>query len=728
MRRGREWLGWRTVRSEPVRALLNSAVRGVGTASRTCGAGLVVLTLALGLAPRAGLAQTPAQPTAAPVAAPVPVPVQDFFAKPDMEEPRLSPTGRYLSVLRADKGGRNSLVVLDLQDMGQSKALVGYSEFDIFNVRWVGDDHLIYSLTDRALAAAEFDFGPGLFSIDRTGGTPRELIRQRFSFGIQTVANGIDRRLDADHTLLAVPQDGSGEIILGKMFRGAGDFITLEPLRLHVRSLLTRTIKHGGPGTVNRWLFDAAGEPRLATVLTPGRVKIHWRAPGTEQWQLIQDADRLNVPWTPYAVDAAGTLYVTHSPGTEGLAVLSRFDFASKDVAATATVEVPGFDFDGGLVSERHGGRTLGVRAMTDGEITIWTDPTMKALQEQIDQRLPGRVNRLSCRRCDDKGRVVLVESFSDRDPGQYFLWQDAQQRLQRLGRVLPGINPAQMAPLALQRITARDGRDLPVWITLPQRLPGAPPPPAVVLVHGGPHVRGVIWEWHALPQFLASRGYAVIEPEFRGSEGYGQAHFRAGWKQWGQAMQNDIADSLQWAVTKGYADGARICIMGASYGGYATLMGLVRHPELFRCGIAAMAVTDLTRIVEGSWWWQDDISKEGRRYDLPAMVGDPKSPADAAMLKANSPVLLAQRIQAPVMLVHGEKDERVPLVHALEMRKALRAAGKEPEWLVFDREGHGWYKPENELTYARRVEAFLAKHLLAPAGQAAAQGVPTNK
>jgi dipeptidyl aminopeptidase/acylaminoacyl peptidase len=176
------------------------------------------------------------------------------------------------------------------------------------------------------------------------------------------------------------------------------------------------------------------------------------------------------------------------------------------------------------------------------------------------------------------------------------------------------------------------------------------------------------------------------------------------------------VADAVLWAAREKRVDPGRVCVAGASYGGYATLMGLVRHPELYRCGIAAMAVTDLMRFVEGSWFWRDDIADEGRNFELRQMVGD--ATADAAMLRANSPVLLAERIRAPVLLVHGEQDLRVPFVHAKDMRSALQKAGKEPEWLVFEGEGHGWRKLENQHLYARRIEAFLERHLKAARDQ----------
>jgi dipeptidyl aminopeptidase/acylaminoacyl peptidase len=232
-----------------------------------------------------------------------------------------------------------------------------------------------------------------------------------------------------------------------------------------------------------------------------------------------------------------------------------------------------------------------------------------------------------------------------------------------------------------------------------------------VVLVHGGPWARGGHWRWSATEQFLASRGYVVISPEFRGSSGYGRAHLEAGFKQWGRAMQDDVADALLWAQSQGIAD-KRACIAGASYGGYSTLMGLVRHPELYRCGIAWVAVTDPFLLLEGSFWVRDDINDAGRRYSLPQMVGDAK--ADFEMLTAVSPLAQAERIRAPLFLAFGDSDLRVPLAHGKRLRDAMRKAGAEPEWITYPNEAHSWRLPETHIDFANRMEKFLAQHLLA--------------
>jgi dipeptidyl aminopeptidase/acylaminoacyl peptidase len=229
-----------------------------------------------------------------------------------------------------------------------------------------------------------------------------------------------------------------------------------------------------------------------------------------------------------------------------------------------------------------------------------------------------------------------------------------------------------------------------------------------VVLVHGGPWSRSGAWGWRAEAQFLASRGWVVIEPQFRGSTGYGRAHLEAGWRQWGRAMQDDLADAVGWAVARGWVDPKRVCIAGGSYGGYAALMGLVRDPQLYRCGAAWMAVTDPRLLFR--WSFGVDVSDEVRQYGLPTLIGDPV--ADAARLAEVAPVEQAGRIAAPLLLAFGGNDRRVPIEHGERMRAALRAAGHEPEYVVYAEEGHGWLKLDNRLDFYRRLERFLAEHL----------------
>ncbi len=242
------------------------------------------------------------------------VPVENFFGRTEMASLSLSPSGRHLAYLRTLPSGRNALLTLDLQNPQKPVALATFSDADVFGVRWVGDDFLVFSLTDDEAGSGASDFAPGLYSVARSGGETLGLVRTRKQFVVDGTFARHDRRLEHNHCLLQVPQDNSGEVIVGQLERGAGALTTVAPLRLHVHTQRTRKLElAGAPSGVNQWLFDGLGQPRVALVAVPGRVQVHWRAPASAEWKRILDADRLHMPWRPVAVDAAGALYVVHA-------------------------------------------------------------------------------------------------------------------------------------------------------------------------------------------------------------------------------------------------------------------------------------------------------------------------------------------------------------------------------------------------------------------------------
>jgi acetyl esterase/lipase len=552
-----------------------------------------------------------------------------------------------------------------------------------------------------------------LYAVNIDGSEPLQLVR-RTGQPLIREASMRSAVLDWNHVLLHAPQQQDGvtadEIILGRYELSGREVKSIMPLWINTKTGRTRRVAtENAPDGAMNWWFDSQGRPRALLARGKGRQSLWWRDAVAGTWRQLIEAGALSLPMGVHSVDDDGTLYVTRNEGPHQYRVLSTFDFERMRPSKEPLVRTPGFDFTGTLLRDRAGAAPLGVRVVTDAEDTVWFDPEMKRLQQEIDARFPGKISRLSCRRCGQPDMTVLVRVFSDRDPGQLWLYEAGSKRWTAVALALRSIDPRRMASVAFERIAARDGRDLPVWLTLPQGMVKGQPRPAVVLVHGGPWARGGHWRWQPMEQFLASRGYVVISPEFRGSTGYGQAHYRAGWKQFGQAMQDDVADALLWAQEQGYADG-RACIAGASYGGYATLMGLARHGELYRCGVAWVALTDLPLYVQGSWWIDDDISSEGRRFRLPELVGD--SDKDADMLREQSPVTQAARIKAPLLLGYGEADLRIPLAHGKRMRAALITAGNPPEWVSYPDEGHSWRRVETLSDFARRMEGFLARHL----------------
>jgi acetyl esterase/lipase len=704
--------------------LINKTGSGWKAGGRVRAGMLLAAALLTGMAGVGGASAQPAEASGVAEAAPskaAPIPAATFFQHPSVLKAQLSPSGKRVAISTSRGSPRVGLAVLELEPQPKARRVALFADADITSFQWVGEDWLVFRVHDLQEGSGEdYRLAPGLYAAKADGSLLHHLVRRRGQ-PLLREGGGLARRepLEWNHVLLSVPERGtrsdSPEIVIGEMVFKHGEIEHIRPLWLNIATGRTRHLPLGEspPYAVEQWLFDTQAQPRFALSQVEDRYHYHWRDEAG-RWRELAQGSLLKQPFQARAVDDAGNLYVSRPLGARGDRALFRYDFEAGKTAPEPLVSTPGFDFSGALLTEpSRSGQALGVRVETDAETTVWFHPALKALQAEADARMPGRVNTLSCRRCGEADMVVLVHSHSDRDPGQYWLYQAESQRWQPVSRVMEGIDPRRSAAVDFQRIKARDGRDLPVWLTLPQGVAPGRPAPAVVMVHGGPWVRGGHWRWQAEEQFLASRGYLVISPEFRGSTGYGAAHFRAGWKQWGRAMQDDVADALLWARQQGLADPERACIAGASYGGYATLMGLIRHPELYRCGIAWVAVTDPFLYLEGSWRVRDDVSDTGRRYVLPEMVGDAQQ--DAALLREVSPVLQAGKIQAPLMLAFGREDLRVPLAHGERLREALQAAGREPEWVVYAGEGHGWRKPENRVDFAQRLERFLARHLGTP-------------
>ncbi len=603
------------------------------------------------------------------------VPLEHFFKDPDIVNVALSPSGQKIAITTNRGGERIGLFVYDMTGQGSMQRVAQFSSVDISSFNWVGNDRLLFSVMDYSGGLGRPDGAWGLYSVKATGQDIKELVNRRAPMVVDSNRNS--KSLDWNHVLLNVP--------LSK------------------------------ENTTN-WIFDQSGNPRVAFTQEGANVKALWKKDKDSEWTPLVDGSIRGLPFTPISVDESGTLYVTRSEGKEGYRVLTKYNQESKTADVKTIIKTPGFDFQGGLFHDGNNGNSLGIRVVTDAETSIWFTEERRQFQAMVDKQFSGKINRISCVKCSTEDEVALVFSYSDVDPGSYWIYRAKPEtdkpKFLLIGKIRAQVDPRKMASLDIHRIKARDGREIPVWLTTPNGAVQGKPLPTVVLVHGGPWVRGVTWRWNPLTQFLASRGYLVIEPEFRGSAGYGRDHEKAGYKQYGQAMQNDVADALIWAQSKGLASN-KSCIAGASYGGYSTFMGLIRNPELFSCGIAWVALADLNLYIQGSSWITDDISETARNASLPEMVGDVEK--DSEMLAANSPILNASKLKAPLLMAYGEADLRVPLAHGERMRDALIKAGNPPEWVVYYGEGHGWALQKTKLDFYGRMEKLLKKSLLSP-------------
>ncbi|MBC8055842.1 MAG: S9 family peptidase [Rhizobiales bacterium] len=635
-----------------------------------------------------------------------PVPVADFFRRAEFVDMVMSPNGRAVAALGLGKSGRVGLVILDLDDMSKSKNIASFSDTDVARVRWVNDDRLIFSVTDRKLEYGD-RLGNGLFAINRDGSdAPRMLIRREWR-SISSATNIVDRSLAPDHTLRSVLRDGSADILIERRAYDA-DYqplgVTL--IRLDTRNGLAVNLSQGDPDHVFAYASDSKGRPRAAVTYWADKATLYWKPAADKPWSLLNSyANALQGGWpSPVWVDSDDRLYlVGNAADGRDTEALIRIDMRDENRTVTPVVSLDGYDFTGALLTDTKN-ELKGVTYLNDARGTHWFDPRIAQIQKQVDALLPTTGNLLDCGDCDNPTRV-LVKSASDRQPTVFQLLDPKAGTLQVLAGSRPWVKPATMAQRDLVRIQARDGLNIPVHVTRPKDQQG--PAAMVVLVHGGPWVRGGEWKWDAESQFLASRGYVVIEPEFRGSTGFGDKLYRAGFKQWGLAMQDDIADATQWAVKQGHADPKRVCIAGAEYGGYATLMGLIRYPELYRCGVEWLGVTDIELMYSINW---SDASEIWKRYGMPALIGDRVK--DAAQLAATSPIKLAGKLTQPLLMAYGGADRRVPIEHGIKMRDALRGHNKQVEWIDYPSEGHGWSLQANDIDFWTRVEKFLARNL----------------
>ena len=667
------------------------------------------------LALAAGLTLIAAQPaTAADSAAPVaastpgtgtasPPPVAAFFKPPRFGVAELSPDGQRVAFTSpGGNGDRLRLAVLDLAS-GKATVAVGLDEADIDRIEWVNNHRLVFTAADHGVAWGKRDSAPGLFAVEADGSGFRRLVHRQAPGFLRT--DEWDKLLPWNTFLLGVPAIGGGNDVWvlhpEEIDEKHADFIELQ--RLDTSTGRARSVD--APPHGSHWVFDPQDRLRAVTVQRDGRTRVLARAAGTTEWTTLSEFDTWGDEdgFSPLMVDEQDRLLVLSTHGRNTRALFA-YDLRQRALAPAPLLASPDYDLSPEPVWRQ--GRVVGWRLHVDARVTQWSAPDLVALQQQIDQRLPSTSNELQVAR-EGEGRWTLVHAASDRVPGQWLVHDGKTGQMTRLGNVQPGIDPKTQGTMALVHYKARDGLDIPAWLTLPPGPAGAKRP-LVVLVHGGPWVRGGDWLWDPQVQFLATRGYAVLEPEFRGSTGFGSRLELAGWKQWGLAMDDDLIDGVRWAVAQGHADADRVCVMGASYGGYATLMSLILHPEVWRCGVAWAAVTDIDLMYSAGW---SDLNDTWKRHGMPQLIGDRVK--DAAQLAATSPLKQAARLKTPLLLAHGTADHRVPIEHAERFRDALdRRQREQLTWLRYDDEGHGWDTQATNLAFWGQVEGFLKQHL----------------
>jgi len=455
------------------------------------------------------------------------------------------------------------------------------------------------------------------------------------------------------------------------------------------------------------WLIDRRGVVRMARTYHEGREKIWYRDGAEDPWRLLEDAEEGELKFYPIGFDYDDrTLYVAAYGDGDKLAIHGY------DLAANRLGERLARHLDVDMVSllfNRARRKLLGFKYNAERPGVVWADEQMARVQQMVNAALPNTVNDLDP--AEDNPNRVLVTAYSDVAPPTYYLFDAEKRTLQRFSSSRPWIKPGDMSERKFVRYKARDGLEIPAFLTIPKGSSGKQLP-LVIDIHGGPWIYKQSFGFNLTAQFLASRGYAVLQPDFRGTFGYGKRHYKSSFGQWGFTMQDDITDGVEWLIGQGIADKSRVCLFGTSYGGYSALWGLMKTPELYRCGIAGFALTDIAFYFDFNRWdWSRAVWAS---YGAKTMIGDPDR--DAAKFQSVSPVAQTERLKAPVLLAFGGFDQRVPIKNGNALRSALDRYGKKYEWVVYPQEGHGLRDDKNRFDFYRRVEVFLQQHLSDPA------------
>lgn len=632
------------------------------------------------------------------LAAAQPPPIERFTEFPRFEDLKVSPSGTHLGFVQ-QTSEFEAIAVLRMRDM----ALTAHTQFGrligIEDFIWANDSRLLLSPTRRFPGFIDFRTPTGeILGIDADGKKAQLL----FGFGAGESQPGrIQRRepvYSAAEVIDPLPGDPGAVLIQTVGYGIEGEYNSVHNMDVRdgrVRKLVTSPVRNGS------FLTDV--DHRVALVSgrdSEGNHQVHYRDPDKNSWELkFSSALDEGSAWPVARADAPGSFYVLDdrdeptrgvflwTPATGERRLLFRHPVADLALAG---------------VDPR--GRAWGFRYV-DHYPEYWYPDREHPLARAhlwLRQNFPG--HDVSITSQTDDMRLLVAAVSGPRAPTVFFVVDVHEQALLHKLKSRPDLEAGDLAPVYPIEVTVRDGLKVRGYLTLSEATRGRQLP-MVVMVHGGPHGVYDGYGFDPVAQLFASRGYAVLQVNYRGSGGRGRAFERAGFGKWGREMQDDVTDAVRWAVQDGVADPRRICIYGESYGAYAALTGAFREPDLFRCAIGMAGVYDLPLLFE-----RGDIQtvRSGVNY-LKLAVG-----TDEEELRRRSPVHNADKIRAPVLLLHGKLDERALFEHATRMRKALERAGNPPEWSTEWGEGHGFLDERNRKAAYGLILDFLGRHLRA--------------
>jgi dipeptidyl aminopeptidase/acylaminoacyl peptidase len=617
------------------------------------------------------------------------IPVETFARYPSLSDPQLSPDGKYIAVRTDDNDtSEHALVVYKVEDMQTPVSVLRMPKFQIpLDITWVSPTRLVVAKGKEAGSLDKPAFYGELLATDYDG-KHQDYIFGYDTLGTRSATRSTDRgwgyivgrpqQANGHFYMMAEPWDNRGHYSLYDVDATTssrkliGD-IGVSGMNFMIGADGLAHFAYGDDDSYDYVVYHREGS---------GWSKLSIGNSGFEPLYFTPDNKRI---YASYSANGGPESLVEQDENGADRKVLAKDDFS--DISLVQWTANPKQPFATAPAT--------GIPKVT------YIDPNSATakLHMALAQKFSGYVDFV---KFSEDGTVLLFKVSSDRDPGTYYLLDTHSYKVRKLFAIEPWVDPARMAERRSMRFKASDGMELEAILTVPHGS-NEIDLPMVLLPHGGPHGVSDDWFYNRNAQFLASRGYLVLQVNYRGSEGRGRNFTGAGYQQWGTRIQQDLIDGVKWAISENYADPKRVCVFGGSFGGYSAMMTTIRAPGLFKCAVGYAGIYDLQMMYS-----KGDIQdhKGGRSY-LSTAIGK-----DDADLAANSPDKLADKINVPVLLVHGEDDQRAPFSQAKAMRAALEAAHKPYEWLSKPGEGHGFYDEKNNVEFYNLLAAFLAKNI----------------
>ena len=603
----------------------------------------------------------------------------------------LSPSGARLAIVH-HLAGRQELQIVNAETLERSGRYSVPINLTVDWIEWAGEEKVIYLLS-------QFQYWFG---------TPVRFSR----IYVRDIGTGeswpldVDSRLSWGGEVLHVDADGKTALVsVQDKLRNTPSVFRYE---LKKGGAVDRVVKH--KGGVWDWYADNDGVVRLGMGWKGRRLRVYYREDEGSKFRLVgklKADDAKSRYWDVYQIVSGKSTGYVIEEGENGRMGVRLFDYSTGEPLSTF-YEHPDWDVE--ALRMKPDGTPLAASYTDDREQIVWFDEEAEKLHQEMKAAL--KMDDVYIIDRSDENERMLIYAGSEADPGAIYLYTPSQQRLALFGNNRPDLDFQLLVKPKPVRFTARDGLEIAAYLTLPR---GREPKnlPLIIVPHGGPFgVRDSLL-YNDEVQLLANRGYAVLQPNFRGSGGYGDALFDAGNGQVGRGMQDDLDDAMDWAVGEGIADPARVCVVGGSYGGYAALWGVLRNPERYRCAASWAGVTDWDKMLK---YDRKYLTRKAGRVWQTRIEGD-----EEFDLEDVSPMRHASRLSRPVLLVHGTHDTNVPISQFEDFRKAAKKAPVQPTYLKVYGEGHSFSKADNEQRWYDALDAFLAEHN--PADQVDAKG-----